>query len=80
MEGIKNDPTEEQNIDSNEIFLFKNVLNLIKTPQNTNFVKMLSIRNKSRDKCLNFVSDSIGCIQMKIFHLGLTSILKRSSD
>ena len=45
-ENIKNDPTKEQSIDSNETPLFKNVLNLVGTPQSTNSTRMLPARNK----------------------------------
>ncbi len=49
MENIKNDPIKKQNIDFNKTPLFKNVLNLIGTLQDTNSIKMLSIKNKSKN-------------------------------
>ncbi len=76
----KSDPTEEQSIDFNKTLLFKNVLNLIRTPQGINFVEMLSIKSKSRDKCSGFVSDSIGYNQMKILYLELAFIIKKNNN
>ena len=79
-ESMKSDPAEEQSIDSGETPLPRSVLNLAGAPQGTNSVGVLSARSKSRDKCLGSVSNSIDYIQIKIFHLKLTSIIKRSSD
>ncbi len=80
LEDIKNNPIKEQSIDFNKTFLSGNVLNLIRISQDTNSIGMLSIRNEFRDKCSGFVSNSIGYIQMKIFHLRLASIIKRSNN
>ncbi len=49
LEKAKNNLIKEQSIDSNEILLSKNVLNLIETPQDTNATKMLPIKNKSKN-------------------------------
>ncbi len=76
----KSDPAEEQNIDFDEIPLFRSVLNLVGALQGTNFIRVLSAKNKSRDECSNSVSDSIGCNQMRIPHLGLVSIIEENSD
>jgi len=69
-----------QNIDFNKTPLFKNVLNLIKVPQGINSIGVLPAKNKSRDKCSNSISDSINCNQMRISHLKLAFIIKRSND
>jgi len=43
---IKNDPVEEQSIDSNETSLLGNVLNLTEVSQGTNSVEVLSVKSK----------------------------------
>ncbi len=77
---FKSDPVEKQNINFNKTFLSKNVLNLAGTPQDINSIEMLSIKNKSYNKYSGSISDSISYNQMRIPHLGLTFITKRSSD
>ncbi len=49
LRNTKNDPIEKQNIDSGKTFLFRSVLNLIETPQDTNSIRILSIRNESKN-------------------------------
>jgi len=44
---FKNDPVEEQSIDSDETPLFRSVLNLIKTLQDINSIRVLPARNES---------------------------------
>jgi len=80
LKDMKNDLVKKQNIDFNKTSLFKSILNLIRTLQDINFIKMLSIKNKSRDKCSDFVLNSIDYIQVRIFHLGLASIIKKNND
>ena|SRR6266699_790705 len=48
LEGTKNDPTKEQNIDFNKTPLPRNVLNLIEAPQDTNSIRILSIKSESK--------------------------------
>ncbi len=77
---FKSDPIKKQNIDSNKTSLLGSVLSLIEASQGINSIKMLSIRNKSQDKCSGSVLNSIGCNQMRIPYLELTSIIKRNND
>ncbi len=64
----------------NKTFLFGNVLNLVRVSQGINSIRMLSIKNKSQDEYSGFILDLIGCNQMKILHLGLTSIIEENND
>ncbi len=41
---------------------------------------MLSTKSKSRDECSGSILNSIDYNQMKIFYLGLTSIIKKNSN
>ena len=41
---------------------------------------MLPVRSEFPDKCLGFVSDSIGYNQVKIFYLRLAFIIKENND
>ncbi len=41
---------------------------------------MLLAKNKSQNKYSGSISDSIGCNQMRIPHLGLTFITKENND
>ncbi len=45
-----------------------------------NFIRILSIKSESRDKCSGSILDLIDYIQMKILHFKLTSIIKRNND
>ncbi len=80
LKNAKNDPIEEQNIDFNETSLLRSVLNLIGVLQDINFTRVLPIRNKSRDEYLNFVSNSIDYIQVRILYFKLVFITKRNND
>jgi len=55
-------------------------LNLAGVPQGINSIRLLPVKNKSRDKCSDFISDSINYIQMRRFYLKLASIIKENSD
>jgi len=77
---FKNDLTKEQSIDSNKTLLFENVLNLVKISQDINSIELLPIKNKSRDKCSGFVSDSIDYIQMKRSYLRLVFVIEENNN
>ena len=49
LKDTKNDPIEEQNIDSDETPLFKNVLNLIGAPQDTNSAGVLPVKSEFKN-------------------------------
>ncbi len=80
LKNTKNDPIEEQSIDFGKPFLFRNVLNLIGAPQDTNSIRVLSVKSESWDECSGFILDSIGYNQMRIFYLKLASIIKKNND
>jgi len=41
---------------------------------------VLPVRSESRDECSGSISDSIGCNQVRILHLGLASVTEENSD
>src|SRR6266699_2316114 len=46
LEDVKNDPIKEQNIDSNETLLPRNVLNLAEAPQGINSIGILPVKSE----------------------------------